>query len=132
MHSICVTCGTQFAASAAPPASCPVCDDYRQYVPPSGQAWTTLEKLRQTHRNSFRRLEPNLMGIGSTPEFAIAQRALLVQSPAGNVLWDCISLIDDATVDLLNGLGGVSAVAISHPHYYTTMVEWSRAFGGVP
>jgi hypothetical protein len=132
MHSICVTCGTQFAPSAAPPASCPICDDYRQYVPPTGQAWTTLQKLRQTHRNSFRRLEPNLMGIGSTPDFAIAQRALLVQSPAGNVLWDCISLIDDATVDLLNGLGGVSAVAISHPHFYTTMVEWSRAFGGVP
>ena len=55
-----------------------------------------------------------------------------MQSPGGNVLWDCVSLIDQATSDLLNGLGGVSAIAISHPHYYTTMVEWSRAFGGVP
>jgi hypothetical protein len=52
-------------------------------------------------------------------------------TPAGNVLWDCIALIDDATVDLLKGLGGVAAIAISHPHYYTTMVEWSRALGGV-
>lgn len=50
----------------------------------------------------------------------------------GNVLWECIALIDDATVDLLNGMGGVAAIAISHPHYYTTMVEWSRALGGVP
>lgn len=132
MHAICVTCGTQFAASEAPPSSCPICDDWRQYVPPTGQAWTTLESLQRTHRNSFRRLEPRLMGVGTMPEFAIGQRALLLQSPSGNVLWDCIALIDQATIDLLNGLGGVSAIAISHPHYYTTMIEWSHAFGGVP
>jgi glyoxylase-like metal-dependent hydrolase (beta-lactamase superfamily II) len=132
MHPICVTCGTQFAASEAPPSSCPICDDWRQYVPPTGQAWTTLESLQRTHRNSFRRLEPRLMGVGTMPEFAIGQRALFLQSPAGNVLWDCIALIDQATVDLLNGLGGLSAIAISHPHYYTTMVEWSHAFGRVP
>src|SRR5215204_1049159 len=66
------------------------------------------------------------------PAFGIGQRAILAHTPAGNVLWDCLALIDEATVDLLNGLGGVSAIAISHPHYYTTMVEWSRALGGVP
>ncbi len=132
MHSICTTCGTQFAASDAPPSTCPICEDSRQYVPPSGQGWTTLQALARTHRNSFRRLEPALMGIGTMPEFAIGQRALLAQSARGNVLWDCISLVDDATIDLLNGIGGVSAIAISHPHYYTTMVEWSRAFGNVP
>ena len=27
---------------------------------------------------------------------------------------------------------GLRAIAISHPHYYTTIVDWSRAFGGVP
>ena len=132
MHSICTTCGTQFAESDAPPSACPICEDPRQYVPPSGQAWTTLDVLQRSHRNSFRRLEPALMGVGTTPEFAIGQRALLVQSRAGNVLWDCISLIDQATIDLLNGLGGVAAIAISHPHYYTTMVEWSRAFANAP
>jgi hypothetical protein len=45
------------------------------------------------------------------------------------VLWDCISLIDDATVEIIRGLGGLHAIAISHPHYYTTMVEWGHAFG---
>ena len=29
-------------------------------------------------------------------------------------------------------LGGSAAIAISHPHYYASMVDWSRAFGGVP
>jgi len=125
---ICITCGTQYAPTDAPPECCPVCEDERQFVGPGGQAWTTLEKMRQTHFNAFRRYEPKLFGIGSFPHFAIGQRALLVQTPAGNVLWDCISLLDDATVEIVNALGGLAAIAISHPHFYTTMVEWSRAF----
>ena len=58
--------------------------------------------------------------IYTQPDFAIAQRALLIRTPAGNFLWDCIALIDDATVDLIKGLGGLAGIAISHPHYYTT------------
>ena len=87
---------------------------------------------RCDHLNAFRQHEPGLIGIGTQPKFAIGQRALLVCTPHGNILWDCISLIDDATVTLIKGLGGLSAIAISHPHFYTTLVEWSRAFGNVP
>jgi hypothetical protein len=29
-------------------------------------------------------------------------------------------------------VGGVAAIAISHPHYYTSMVDWSHAFGKIP
>jgi glyoxylase-like metal-dependent hydrolase (beta-lactamase superfamily II) len=76
--------------------------------------------------------DSGLLGIGTSPNFGIGQRALLVRSGSGNVLWDCISLIDDTMVELIKGLGGLKAIAISHPHYYTTMVEWSRAFGGIP
>lgn len=127
MHPICTACGTQFPAGPAP-AACPICTDARQYVPPGGQSWTDLGKLRTKHRNSFRQYEPNLLGIGTTPAFAIDERALLLRRPQGNVLWDCIALLDDATVDIVRGLGGISAIAISHPHYYTTMVEWAHAF----
>ena len=129
---ICSTCGTQYPPSEAPPAHCPVCEDERQFIPPEGQSWTTLERLRISHHNGFRQYEPGLIGIGTTPKFAIGQRALLLCTPEGNVLWDCISLIDDATVTLINGLGGLRAIAISHPHFYTTLVDWSRAFGNVP
>lgn len=126
---ICVTCGTQFTPSASPPDACTICRDERQYLAAGGQRWTTLDDLRRTHRNAFQRLEPGLMGIGTEPRFAIGQRALLVRTPAGNILWDCISLLDDATVDIIRALGGVRAIAISHPHFYTAMVEWARAFG---
>lgn len=129
---ICAACGTQYSLSDAPPLECAVCVDERQFVPASGQSWTTLQRLQGGHTNKFRRLAAGLMAIETTPVFAIGQRAILVRTPAGNVLWDCIALIDDATVEVLQGLGGVDAIAISHPHYYTTMVEWSRAFACAP
>lgn len=128
---ICTTCGTQYSPSEKPPAQCVICEEERQFVPPTGQAWTTLAKLRKTHMATFRD-DGGLMGIGTSPNFGIAQRALLVRAAGGNVLWDCISLIDDTMVDIIKGLGGLKAIAISHPHYYTTAVEWSRAFGDIP
>src|ERR671923_2836913 len=125
---ICVTCGSQFAESTEPPLRCPICQDERQYVGWNGQQWTTLEELRQNRRNEIREEEPGLVGIGTTPHFAIGQRALLVRSPSGNVLWDCISLIDDTTIAAVRELGGIRLIAISHPHFYSSMVEWSHAF----
>ncbi len=129
---ICTGCGTQHAPSAVAPARCAACDDERQYVPGTGQAWATLTGLRRSHHNAFQRYEPDVFGIGTYPEFAIGQRALLLRTPNGNVLWDCLSLIDEATVDIVTALGGLSAIAISHPHFYTSMIEWSRALGDVP
>lgn len=125
---ICTACGTQYAERAAPPRHCVLCEEERQYVPPRGQTWSTLDTLRQSHTNTFREYEPGIIGIGSTPTFAIGQRALLVRTGNGNILWDCIATLDDATVTMIKGLGGVDAIAISHPHFYTTMVEWARAF----
>jgi len=127
---ICETCGTQYAQRAGeqPPANCPICDDERQYVGWKGQRWTTLEALGRDRHNRVQSEEPNLTGIGTEPAFAIGQRALLVQTPAGNLLWDCITLLDSATIEAVRALGGLRAIAISHPHYYSTMVTWSQAF----
>src|SRR5215510_504139 len=125
---ICTACGTQYTPSDAPPAQCIICEEERQYVPPSGQSWITPEQLAARHANTFRQHEEGLIGIGTLPTFAIGQRAILVATPAGNVLWDCISLLDDATIALITGLGGLKAIAISHPHFYATMVDWARAF----
>lgn len=125
---ICTACGTQYPPRATPPERCPICEDERQYVPKTGQGWTTLAQLELTHANCFRQLEPDLIGIWTQPHFAIGERALLIRTPAGNVLWDCISFLDNATVTLIEGLGGLSAIAISHPHFYTTMNRWAEAF----
>jgi glyoxylase-like metal-dependent hydrolase (beta-lactamase superfamily II) len=72
------------------------------------------------------------LGIGVEPELAIGQRLVLAESPVGNVLWDMIPLVDDAAVEAVRARGEVRAIAISHPHYYSGMVQWSEALGGVP
>ena len=125
---ICTTCGVQYTESDEPPTECSICTDERQFVGWTGQQWTTLANLRESHRNVVRLEEAGLFGIGTEPSFAIGQRALLITRPEGNILWDCIPLIDDGLVEMVKGIGGISAIAISHPHYYTGMVEWSRAF----
>jgi glyoxylase-like metal-dependent hydrolase (beta-lactamase superfamily II) len=66
------------------------------------------------------------------PELAIGQRLLLAAAPDGNVIWDMIPLVDDAGVEAVRARGGARAIAISHPHYYSGMVEWSEALGDVP
>ena len=129
---ICTTCGHQFAESQKPPSHCPICEDERQYINPQGQSWTTLDELARGHHNRVKPLETGLTGIGTEPKFAIGQRALLVQASKGNVLWDCVSLIDDATIKAIETLGGISVLAMSHPHLFGSMVEWSRAFGNAP
>ena len=129
---ICITCGTQYPASSAAPTDCPICEDDRQYVNPAGQQWTTLEELRREHRNTFSVLEPGVTALKTDPKFGIGQQAHLLETPGGNLLWDCVALLDDATVAELERRGGLVALALSHPHYYTTIVEWSRAFGDIP
>jgi hypothetical protein len=125
---ICKACGTQFADADTPPDSCPICTDWRQYVPAAtGQQWTTLAELAADHANTIRD-QGELVGIGTTPSFAIGQRALLVPFGDGNLLWDCITLLDDATAAEVERRGGLAAIAISHPHYYSCMVEWAQRF----
>lgn len=128
---ICETCGTQFAAHPTVPAQCPICEDERQYVGWQGQTWTSHEALAQDHSL---RLEDDagVLGIGLAPAFAIDQRMLYLQTDAGNILWECLALVTDEAVAELRARGGVDLIAISHPHFYASMVEWSEALGGVP
>jgi hypothetical protein len=123
-----VQCGTQFAETHEPPSFCSICEDERQYVRHSGQEWTTLTKLATDRRNRLEEEAPQLLGIGTQPEFAIGQRALLLQSPGGNLLWDCITFLNDQSAADIDALGGLRAIAISHPHFYSAMVEWAERF----
>src|SRR5215469_2834824 len=129
---LCVTCGTQYTEREGPPEACLICEDERQYVNPGGQQWTTLGTLGGHHANTVTTIAPGLSTISTAPRVGIGERAYLLQTPHGNVLWDCIAYLDEATVRTLQAHGGVSAIAISHPHFYTTMVSWSRALGNIP
>ena len=126
---ICATCATQYAASDAPPASCPVCEDDRQYVAWEGQQWTTHADLATQYTLQLGD-DDGVFGI-DMPGFAIPQRVALLPTDAGNVLWESLALVTDAAVAALRARGGVDRIVVSHPHFYSSMVEWSEALGGV-
>jgi DNA-directed RNA polymerase subunit RPC12/RpoP len=115
MTYVCVTCGTQFPPADSAPKHCSICEDERQYIGLQGQRWIRLGNLRATHRNTLYQEGEGIWGIGTEPKFAIGQRALLIQTGAGNILWDCISLIDSHTVALVQALGGIASPALFPP-----------------
>ena len=130
---VCRTCGVQHPPSASPPASCRICSDARQYVPPEGQAWTQRAELRAAGQGyDIRELEPGLTGLRCLPQLGIGPVGYLIQSPAGNVLWDCPSFVDDQVVGEITARGGLAAISASHPHFYGAMVDWSEAFSDAP
>ncbi|CAL8466599.1 g6135 [Coccomyxa elongata] len=123
---VCVTCGAEYPS---PSTSCKICEDERQYVAKGGQKWIDKEDLLKQHKNKLQDEEPGLLGIGTDPPFAIGQRSLLLQTDDGNLLWDCINVLTEGTKDQVHKLGGIKAIAISHPHFYTGMATWAAEFG---
>lgn len=127
----CETCGAQFPDSGKPPVSCSICEDERQFVNWKGQTFLPREMLAERHRLLWHD-DLGLTGIALEPSFAIGQRALLVSDGKGCVMWDCIPLATPQAIAQVKSLGGLTAIAISHPHYYGALADWSEAFGGVP
>lgn len=127
-EKICTACGTQFQLNSDSLELCPICTDDRQYIPEKGQTWTTLDDLSNSHSVIIKKINGSLYELKMVPSFAIGQRALLVLVPGGNILWDCISLLNEPTIELIKSKGGLKAIAFSHPHYYTTMNRWAEIF----
>jgi hypothetical protein len=127
---VCPACGANYPPAETAPERCPLCEDERQWVPPTGQRWTTMARLAADGYHSVvREIEPGLIGIGCEPGVGVGQRGLLVQTSEGNLLWDPAPFLDDAALAAVREAGGVRAVSSSHPHMYGAAVEWSHAFG---
>ncbi|KAH6692703.1 metallo-beta-lactamase superfamily protein [Plectosphaerella plurivora] len=129
---ICGTCGAQHDSMSG--KTCKICDDPRQFVPPEGQWFTTLRAMRDSgkYKNVFKPdpFHSGVVAIATEPLFAIGQNAFLLRDPeAGNILWDCITYIDDDTVRRIKDLGGIDAIVVSHPHFFSAALEWADAFG---
>ena len=126
---ICRTCAVEQPDTAEPASTCAICSDERQYVRPTGQRWTTMPELEaEGHGATLVEIEPGLLGITVTPGLGIGQRALLVRTDAGNLLWDPVGYVDDALEATVRDAGGVAAVAASHPHMFGAQVAWGERF----
>jgi hypothetical protein len=131
---ICRACAVEYSDTEHPPANCAICSDERQYVPlEAGQRWTSLAELSAAGTTlSIAEVEPDLYGINAVPGIGIGQRAHLIRTDAGSILWDPTGFVDAAGVAAVLELGPVAAIVASHPHMFGVQVEWSRALGGVP
>ncbi len=128
---ICRTCGNQYSRTPQPPPECRICTDDRQYVPEDGQRWTSLEELAaEGHRTVWADVEPGIRELTVEPALGIGHRGLLVDTPAGAVLWDPPGFLDDAAVEAVREVGGLAGVARSHPHLCGVQIEWSARFRG--
>jgi hypothetical protein len=127
---ICETCGVQYASSTQEPNECIICEEERQYVSSKGQSWTTLETMIEggAYKTLVNLEEEGLYSINTNPSFGIGQTAYLIQNNEFNLLWDCITYFDQNTIKTINDLGGIDAIALSHPHYYSSQVEWAEIF----
>ncbi|OCT46201.1 hypothetical protein CLCR_01182 [Cladophialophora carrionii] len=130
---VCRTCGAQYdVPERVGKTECRICEDPRQFIPPSGHSFTTLGELitSQKYENVFEQCEWNdtVIEIHTEPKFGIGQGARLIRTPHGNVLWDLVAYLDQGTVDKITELGGLKFIIISHPHFYTTWADWSATF----
>ncbi len=127
---ICRTCGTQHTPSERPPARCRICEDERQYVGWEGQAWTTVEDLALHHR-VVEEEDTGMLSLGMRPGFAIDQRSLLLETDAGNLLWEALPLVTDEAVAAVRARGGAERIVICHPHFHASMVAGREVRGGI-
>lgn len=127
----CSTCGVERRPPL--PRVCPICADERQYVPASGQRWTTPEAARDRGaRVEFTEWEPSVVGLIHHDSPGIGQRPALIRTEHGNVLVEVPNVITDEAVSTIRGWGGIDAIIASHPHMYGLQSLWSEAFGDCP
>jgi hypothetical protein len=129
---VCRLCGVEAGPSAAAPPACPICQDLRVNAPAHELGWRRGTKLSESRTIEIVELEPTLWSLTAHPQISVGHHALLVVTPDGNLLWDALSVVTPAAVRAVRELGGIAAVAISHPHFQAAMVSWSTNFGGVP
>ncbi|HWV76307.1 MAG TPA: hydrolase [Isoptericola sp.] len=123
---VCRTCAVEHATR---PEVCAICADERQWVPATGQEWTTLDELAaEGLAVEVAELEPGLLALHATPRVGIGQQAKVVRTPAGALLWDPLGFVDDGGVAAVVEAagGGDVVIAASHPHMFGVQVEWSR------
>ncbi|TKX23442.1 hypothetical protein C1H76_4510 [Elsinoe australis] len=123
---ICVACGTQYDVTYKQGLErCKICDDPRQFIPPSGQQWTSLGREKGKHENKWEQdaSDDRIWHLYADPKLGIGERASLIKTPHGNIIWDCFAYLSQDLVDFVRGC---AALVISHPHFYTTHLVWAQ------
>ncbi|EIN11210.1 hypothetical protein PUNSTDRAFT_98270 [Punctularia strigosozonata HHB-11173 SS5] len=131
---ICKTCGAQYPHEERDLSACVICLDDRQYVPESGQAWTSLRELLDEDVQTT--LEPwkhdnNVLRIKNEPGVGISQTPILLLTERGYIIWDCSAYMSPSALHTIQGYFSENrpflGIAISHPHFYNSAATICRA-----
>ncbi|CAK0757810.1 hypothetical protein CVIRNUC_002571 [Coccomyxa viridis] len=126
MGLVCTQCGAQYPTDRRD--SCKLCEDERGTQRRDGQQWISQAELHEKHKNVLFEEERGVLSIGTEPGFGVGQRALLIQTEEGNILWDCINVLQPEIARQIHASGGIRAIAISHPHFFGGIATWAEEF----
>ncbi len=110
------------------PSSCPVCVDYRHALPANGWSFFGLEEVRGRGRCLFEEIEAGIWRYKTETPLGIAPLGYVVVRPGGNVGFEGAGWYDEAALDHIESIGGISYLSASHPHSYGALWQLRERF----
>ena len=124
---VCTNCGFWQRHFAEPP-SCPMCLDARHVVPQQGWRFLDLAAAQRAFPCHWEELEPGAWRFWNDPVEGIGPSSYLLQTPAGNVVFEGATVFSDAALGKVADLGGVAVLSASHPHAYGALWQVQDRF----
>ena len=126
-HYACANCGFWQLHFATPP-DCPVCTDVRNDLPEDGWRFLPAAEVAATHTTHARQVAPDLWAFTTTPALGLAGTGWLLVRPEGNTAFEGAPFYDDAALDRIAALGGVTWLSGSHAHGYGALWQLQARF----
>ena len=123
----CSNCGHWQFYFASPP-DCPICSDVRNDLPDDGWDFRTPADLAPVLAHHRREVVPGLWEFWTTPRFGLDSHGWLLLEAGGNVAFEAAPFYDDASLDAIAELGGITTLAASHPHGYGALWQLQHRF----
>ncbi|TXT07490.1 hypothetical protein VHUM_03210 [Vanrija humicola] len=127
---VCATCATQYPA---PRRDCTHAKLSGSTDHPQARGATTssaTSRTRASRSSRPSRSSPSLRRVSISPACVKLTPAFLLETFEGSFIWDCSAVLTPPLIAHLTHLRRpLKAMAISHPHFFSTSLTWARALG---
>ncbi len=124
---VCTNCGWWQRHFAMPP-SCPMCLDARHVVPQDGWRFLALAEAQRAFPCRWEELDTGAWRFWNDPVEGIGPSSYLLQTAAGNVVFEGCTVFSDDALAAMAALGGVDVLSASHPHAYGALWQLQDRF----
>ena len=113
----CEACGFwQRWFDSGPPATCPVCTDYRNALPDDGFSFVTHAELDRRLTSEVAEVAPGVFEVRTRPRFGLDSVGWLLETEVGLVGWEAAGHYHADVLDEIRGRGGLAVLGSSHVH----------------